>query len=80
MVLRDTKLVELGETWAHRVTIWPWHGLKNQTFHVQLSLTKLTKSCNCRAVELVETWPQQSHNMALAWLKKLDIPWTALFD
>ena len=31
-------------------------------------------------VELGETWAQQGHNMALAWLKKLDIQWTALFD
>ena len=33
-----------------------------------------------KLVELGETWAQQSHNMALAWLKKLDIPWRALFD
>ena len=33
-----------------------------------------------KLVELGETWAQQGHNMALAWLKKLDIQWTALFD
>ena len=31
-------------------------------------------------VELGETLAQKGHNMALAWFKKLDIQWTALFD